>query len=98
MLNVEFPGSVEIKKPANMTDEQCSSAWAMPLDAPIDLVVGPNGETEKVLSRRWLMHYMPNKEDLAAMNEGRGFWLTITANQLTPHFLFTMNEKDEANI
>lgn len=98
MLNTQFEGAMEVEKPPNMTDEQCSSAWAMPLDEPIELLAGPNGETETVMARRWLMHYQPSKEDLEALNAGRGLWLSISGTQLSPHFLFTMNEKDEGNV
>ena len=96
MLNTEFEGAMNIGKPANMTEEQFSSAWAMPIDAPFDAVM-PDGQVVPMIGRRWLMHYMPNKEDIEAINEGRGIWLSISGVQLAPHSVFTLNEQGEGN-
>lgn len=84
MRPVEFPGSVEIKKPSDMTDEQCSSAWA---SAGIDEDGFPYCMTA----------WMPNYEDIKAMNEGRPVYVKVIGKHLPPMALFTIDENNKGN-
>lgn len=93
MMNVSFDGSQEIGKPKQMTDEQCSSAHAMPFTQEIDM---PDGTKAPV--QCFLLCYQPSLEDLNALNAGQQVWLKIMAPGLPPHFLWTMNSKGEANV
>jgi hypothetical protein len=97
MLNIFFEGAREIKKPPAMKDEDCASAWALPVDEPKELIVGPNGETETVMCRRWVLAYMPNREDMEAVAAGRPIFLSIMGTQLAPHAVFTLDENGDAN-
>lgn len=90
MMNTEFKGASPVGKPPSMTDEQCSSAWAMSHITYID-VPQEDGTVAKVPVRNWLMHYQPSKEDIEAINNGAGVWLNIMANGLPPHSLWTVN-------
>jgi hypothetical protein len=90
MLNVEFEGAQEIGKPPSMTDEQCSSAWALPFDQVVDYV-DDKGKTQKAKVRAYVMCYQPSKEDMEAIAAGGPIWLKIIAPQLTPHALWTHN-------
>src|SRR5688572_10387381 len=92
MMNIEFEGAQEIAKPPSMTDEQCSSAWAMPFDTPMDYVDG-QGNVRKANVRAFLMCYQPSKEDMEAIAAGGQVWIKIMAPQLTPHAVWTMNQE-----
>lgn len=83
MNNVYFDGAISIGKPPDMTDEECMSAWAMPLPSHPHI---------------WLEHFMPNKEDIEAINEGRGLWVQLVCgSRLIPMSIFTLNEKGDSN-
>lgn len=90
MMNIHFKGAKDIGKPESMTDEQCSSAWAMPFTQEIDVVLG-DLSTEKQPVQCWLMCYQPSHEDKQAIAAGGPVWLKIMAPQLVPHALFTQN-------
>jgi hypothetical protein len=91
MMNVQFEGAQPIGKPPSMTDEQCSSAWAMPFDQVID-AIDNDGNVEKVRVRAFVMCYQPSVEDMAAIAAGQPIWLKIMAPQLTPHAIWTHNQ------
>lgn len=85
MRTVPFPGSIEIGKPVDMTDEQCTSAHA----------AYGNLETGHPF---FLQHIMPNKEDIEAIQAGRGFWVQIIQPRLSPMAMWTLDEEGKANI
>jgi len=108
MYPVFFEGATEIKKPVDMTDEQCTSIWAkFGLEtlltifankgaAPIPPGVLP--ETDNDGFRYFLTAWMPNKEDREAINRGEPIFIKTVSNGLPPMALFTLNEKGEANV
>lgn len=85
MQPVEFPGSTEIKKPANMTDEECMSAWALIHRDEKDRVAG--------FTTKW----MPSYEDIQALNRGEGIFIHCLGSRLTPMSLFTLDENGLCN-
>lgn len=85
MRTVYFEGATEIKKPADMTDEECTSAWAKPVLLPENRIM-------------WIEHIMPNKEDIEAINSGRGFWIQLHCGQsLIPIGVLTLDENGNSN-
>lgn len=84
MRGIPFEGSKPIHKPADMIDEQCSS---------LDIVRLENSQGFPIIRSYW----MPNKEDIEAINSGRGVWLDIIGHGMPPVSLFTANEKGEIN-
>lgn len=84
MTPVKFPGSKEIKKPEDMTDEQCMSIWA---DTGIDNDGFPY----------FLTAWKPSYEDLQALNRGEPIYIKTVTNGLPPMALFTFDEKVEIN-
>jgi len=65
-------------KPADMTDEQCSS---------LSVFIGKDGDGFPCIISKW----QPNKEDIEAINNGDGIWLCITGTGMPPVSLFTDN-------
>ncbi len=90
MMNTEFEGAQPVGKPPNMTDEQCSSAWAMPHIIQVD-VPQEDGTVQKVPTRNWLMRYQPSREDMEAIAKGAPIWLNIMANGLPVHSIWTVD-------
>lgn len=85
-MNIQFEGAREIKKPASMTDEQCSSAWAAQYEQEL---TGPDGQ--KYTAPYFVMCMQPSKEDIEAIIAGQPIWLSIMGAALSPHSLWTMN-------
>lgn len=84
MQPIEFPGSTEIKKPENMTDEQCMSVWAA------------HGVTQDGIPF-FITAWKPNYEDLQALNRGEPIYIQSICNQLIPMSLFTVDENGQCN-
>lgn len=105
MHPVNFEGAVEIRKPDDMTDEQCISAWAkfgfdklfkaMQMNAtiPPGLYAGVDEDDFPYYMTAW----QPNKEDLEALNAGRPVYVKTLSKGLPPMALFTLNENNEGN-
>lgn len=92
MHPVYFEGARQIGKPANMTDEQCFSMWAQPVDYTfIDI----NGSQQP--SRFWVEAWKPSKEDIEAINRGEPIWLQIHSTGLPPVAVFTLDENGNSN-
>lgn len=81
MIPVNFEGAVEIKKPAGMTDEQCTSIWAMR---------GTDDEGFPFFLTAW----KPSYEDLQALNRGEPVFVKTIANGLPPMALFTIEPQN----
>jgi hypothetical protein len=82
---VDFEGSnADWGKPDSMSDEEC-----MPVSAY-------NHYTEEGELLSVTTMWMPNKEDLEALNAGRGLMLQVHG-VMVPVALFTFNEKGEIN-
>lgn len=74
MMNMYFDGAKEIGKPKAMTDEGCSSAWAMPYLQQVDVADDQSNPTgEKGMVQAWLLAYQPSKEDMEAIAAGGRF-------------------------
>jgi len=107
MMPIHFEGATEIKKPSDMTDEQCCSIW-----------VKCGLETLKVVFKHgaasippavyqgidtdhfpfFLTAWKPNKEDLNALNRGEPIYVKTVSNGLPPMALFTIDQNGEANV
>ena len=85
MIPVSFPGSTEIAKPENMTDEECTS-----LPAYIHRDLEGNATSFTSL---WL----PSREDLIALNAGHGIFITVHASRQPPLTVFTLDKNNNAN-
>lgn len=77
MLPVEFPEqNFTFTKPADMTDEQCSS---------LSVWRGKDQAGTPVIISKW----QPSYEDIQAINNGEGIYLMITGVGLPPVSLQT---------
>lgn len=107
MHPVNFKGAIEIKKPANMTDEECMSVWAKyGLDTllQIFLIDGlgtiPPGVFTGIDNSEFpffITAWKPNKEDIDAINRGEPIYIKTLAVQLPPMAVFTIDENGEGN-
>lgn len=107
MHPVFFEGATEIKKPADMTDEQCISAWAKfgfdllfrifeskgLLQLPPGCLAGVDAENFPYFLTAW----KPNKEDIEAINRGEPIYIKTIARQLPPMAVFTVDENGNGN-
>lgn len=84
MHPVSFEGATEIKKPADMSDEECSSIWAA------------HGVDEAGYPF-FLEAWKPSYEDIQAINRGEPIYVKIMSNGLPPIAMFTMDENNEMN-
>ena len=92
MHPVNFEGAKVIGKPDNIRDEDCFSIYAMPVET------NQKGEDgTELISRMWVEHWLPSKEDLEALNAGRGFWIQIHSIRLIPIAVFTLDENNISN-
>lgn len=92
MHPINFEGAKVIGKPENMTDEQCFSMYARPVDHDF---IDNKGET--VQSRFWVECWKPSKEDIDAINRGEPIWLQIHSIGLPPVAVFTLDENGNSN-
>lgn len=101
MLAANFEGAREIKKPKNMTDEECSGL-------PIMQATSAKGEELPDFAFAGvttggppypftLSYWMPSKEDIEAINAGRGIWVRFLSHIVFPMSLFTLDEAGEIN-
>lgn len=84
MLPVTFEGSREIQKPDVMTDEECSS---------LPIIQGVHEDGYPYTISKW----MPSKEDIEAIQAGRGIWVRVLSHMVFPMSLVTFNENGEVN-
>lgn len=85
MRPIHFPESnITFGKPSDMTDEQCYSVSAY---------TGTTADGFPFVNTVW----MPNKEDIEAINAGRGIILSITSSGMPPVSLFTCDENGVPN-
>lgn len=92
MHPINFQGAKVIGKPENMTDEQCFSMYALPVDHEFT-----DNKGEKVQSRFWVECWKPSKEDIEAINRGEPIWLQIHSIGLPPVAVFTLDENGNSN-
>jgi hypothetical protein len=104
MQPISFPGAVEIKKPADMTDEQCMSIWSKYGYAGLMRII-EYGQVPPPLLKEidqdkfpyFLTAWKPSYEDLQALNRGEPIYIKTLSAGLPPMSLFTLNEKGEGN-
>lgn len=83
MIPIEFPGSREVGKPTDMTDEQCASipaAQAVEGGMPV-----------------WITCWQPSYEDIEAIKNGLPIYVKTVSRSLPPMLLLTLNESGESN-
>jgi hypothetical protein len=106
MYPVFFEGATEIKKPVDMTDEQCTSIWAkygfqtlltMFANGIAQLPPGTMAGVDEEGFTYFLTAWMPNKEDREAINRGEAIFIKTVSNGLPPMELFTLDQKDQIN-
>lgn len=85
MLAIPFEGSREIGKPKSMKDEECSG---------LEIYQGVTTPENWPFT---LSYWQPSKEDIEAMNAGRGIWVRILSHTVVPMSLFTLDDKGEIN-
>ena len=85
MMPVNFEGSnLVLTKPAGWKDEDCFDLHAMK---------GVDDDGNPFI----LTHWMPSKEDLEALNEGRGFWVKTVSHSFAPMAILTLDENNNVN-
>lgn len=85
MHGVKFEGATfDLVKPEDMTDEQCTS---LPAARGVDQEGFPY----------ILTAFMPNHDDLKALNEGRPLFLKVIGQSFPPVSLFTCDENGKGN-
>lgn len=107
MHPVFFEGAEEIKKPADMTDEQCTSAWAKFGFGKLFQIFQSNGiaqlppgllaGVDSANFPYFLTAWKPNKEDIEAINRGEPVYVKTLSTGLPPMALFTLDENGNGN-
>ena len=104
MYPVQFPGSVEIKKPKDMTDEQCMSLWAkhgfgklFQISQSRDVIISVASGIDTDNYPYYISAWKPSYEDLQALNRGEPIYVKTISNGLPPMALFTLDENNEGN-
>lgn len=107
MYPVAFEGATEVKKPQDMTNEQCISVWAKFGFDRLWKIINSNGiatippqlyagvDTDQF--PYYLTAWKPNKEDIDAINNGLPVYIKTLSKQLPPMAVFTLNENNEPN-
>lgn len=100
MHPVHFEGATEIKKPDNMTDEECMSAWAKFGFGKLYQIIQSNGVAiipsvaagvDSENYPYYVTAWKPNKEDLDALNAGQPIYIRTLSKSLPPMSLFTIS-------
>lgn len=109
MHPVHFEGSTEVKKPADMTDEQCMSLWAKHGFGKLMQIINLKEEGVDVVLPGlaagvdaddfpyYLTAWKPSYEDLQALNRGEPVYVKTLTKQLPPMALFTLDENGNGN-
>lgn len=102
MHNVQFEGAFEIRKPENMTDEECSSVWAKFGVSPEQVAnirsFWVDAGNDQAGYAYYVTQWQPSKEDLEALLAGRGLWLKTLGHKFQPVALLTVDADDNANV
>jgi hypothetical protein len=109
MHPVHFEGSTEIKKPADMTDEECMSLWAKFGFCKMIEVFNLKGQginvelpglvagIDTANHPYYLTAWKPSYEDLQSLNRGEPIYIKTLAQQLPPMAVFTLDENGDGN-
>jgi hypothetical protein len=86
MMPIDFPGTnLTLKKPENMTDEQCMEIKAFR---------GVDVDGFPFILTMW----QPSKEDIDAIVIGTPIAVKVMSSGFAPMAIFTVNDKGEANV
>lgn len=105
MHPVSFPGSVEVRKPESMTDEQCMSVWAKMGFGKLfelckvseNIIVSVHAGVDQEEYPFFLTAWKPSYEDLKAFNRGGELYIKTLSRTLPPMSVFTLDENDNCN-
>lgn len=104
MHPVDFPGSSEIQKPDNMTDEECFSIWAKYGFGKLFQIIGAKATMPHVAAGidtaqypYFLTAWKPSYEDLHALNRGEPIFIRTLSKGLPPMAVFTIDENGNCN-
>lgn len=109
MHPVHFEGSAEVKKPEDMTDEQCMSLWAKHGFGKLMQIINLKSQGVEVVLPGlaagvdaddypyYLTAWKPSYEDLQALNRGEPVYVKTLCKQLPPMALFTLDENGNGN-
>lgn len=100
MLPVNFEGAREIHKPPGMKDEECSSLMIQQGYANRPGYLPPAVLQDTFQAQGWpftLSHWQPSKEDIEAINAGRGIWVRILSHTVHPIEVLTLDELGNIN-
>lgn len=106
MQPVSFEGARVIKKPEDMTDEQCMSIWAKKGFGPLllqtefrgDGIPPPHYVGEDVNEYPFFVTaWKPSYEDLQALNRGEPVYIKTLTTGLPPMVVFTLDENGGCN-
>lgn len=109
MHAVHFEGATEIKKPEDMTDEQCMSLWAKYGFGKLMQIVNMKDHGADVILPGvaagvdaddfpyYLTAWKPSYEDLQALNRGEPIYIKTLSKQLPPMAVFTLDENGDGN-
>lgn len=85
MSPIDFEGTnVTYGKPSDMTDEECT---------PLKAYKGPDEANRPCTLTAW----MPNADDMKAINAGLPIYLKIVGEGMPPVALYTLNENNMPN-
>lgn len=109
MHPVHFEGATEVKKPEDMTDEECMSLWAKHGFGKLMQIINlKNQGTHVVLPGLaagvdasdypyYLTAWQPSYEDLQALSRGEPIYIKTLSKQLPPMAVFTLDENGNGN-
>lgn len=93
MRSVEFPGwNICLNKPESMTDEDCFSISAMK-----GVIEGIDAEGKPCVFPFYITKWVPNKEDMEALNRGESVYIRTLGIGFQPMAVFTLNEEGIPN-
>lgn len=109
MQPVNFEGATEIRKPNDMTDEQCMSVWAkygfgklfqiiqMKEGGGVNVIPPLYAGIDTENFPYYLTAWKPSYEDLQALNRGEPVYIKTLSKGLPPMAVFTLDENGNCN-
>jgi hypothetical protein len=109
MQPVSFEGATEIKKPSDMTDEECMSVWAtFGFGKLLQIIKAKEGDIDVIIPGIaagidtdgfpfYMTAWKPSYEDLQALNRGEPIYIRTLSKGLPPMAVFTLDENGQCN-
>jgi hypothetical protein len=109
MQPVSFEGATEIKKPSDMTDEECMSVWAKFGFGKLFEIIQAKQSGFNILIPGiiagvdtqgfpyYLTAWKPSYEDLQALNKGEPIYIKTVSRSLPPMAVYTVDENGNCN-